>query len=60
MKSRWKKLAKWKIVAYPDEENRSAGKKEKIIEAESHSEAMVKAWNEFPEYHEVGAYKQNA
>ena len=53
-------MAKWKIVAYPDEENRSAGKKEKIIEAESHSEAMVKAWNEFPEYHEVGAYKQNA
>lgn len=54
------KLAKFVIVAYPDEENYSMGRKEKTIEAKDHAEAERIAWNEFPEYHEVGVYKQNA
>lgn len=50
-------MAKWKIVAFPDEENYGMGKKEKIIVATSYEDAMAQAWREFPEYHEVGAYK---
>ena len=50
-------MAKWTIVAYPDEENYSAGKKSKIIEAKDWDEAMDKAYREFPEYHEIGAYE---
>lgn len=52
-------MAKWKIVAYPDEENYSMGRKEKTIEAKDHDEAMRIAWNEFPEYHIIGAYEEN-
>ena len=52
-------MAKWRIVAYPDEENYTMGRKEKVILAENHDEAMRIAWREFPEYHEVGAYKEN-
>ena len=50
-------MAKWTIVAYPDEEDQSAGRKSKVIEAKDYNEAMDIAWREFPEYHEVGAYK---
>ena len=50
-------MSKWTIVAYPDEENYSAGKKSKIIEAKDWDEAIDKARREFPEYHEVGAYE---
>lgn len=50
-------MAKWKIVAYPDEENYSMGRKEKTIEAKDHAEAERIAWREFPEYHEVRAYE---
>lgn len=50
-------MAKWKIVAYPDEENFPIGKKEKIVEATSHREAMRIAWGEFPGYHEIGVYE---
>ena len=50
-------MAKWKIVAYPDEENRSAGKKEMVIEANGRYEAMDIAYKLFPEYHELGAYE---
>jgi hypothetical protein len=49
-------MSKWKIVAYPDEENYSMGRKEKTIEAKDWDEAMDIAYREFPEYHELGAY----
>ena len=52
-------MSKWRIVARPDEENYSMGRKEKIIEAKDWDEAMDIAWNEFPEYHEVGAFKED-
>lgn len=50
-------MTKWKIVAYPDEENYSMGKKEKIIEANSRDEAERIAAHEFPEYHEISVYE---
>ena len=49
-------MAKWTIVAYPDEET-GGSRKSKIIEAKDYNEAINIAWKEFPEYHEVGAYK---
>lgn len=53
-------MAKWKIVARPDEEDCHYGLKpqEKVIEAKDWDEAMDIAWREFPEYHEVGAYRK--
>lgn len=48
-------MAKWIITAYPDEEDYSAGKKTKIINAKDYDEAIDTAWREFPEYHEVRA-----
>lgn len=50
-------MAKFVIVAYPDEENYSMERKEKTIEAKDHIEAERIAWREFPEYHEIGAYE---
>lgn len=50
-------MTKWKIVAYPDEENYSMGRKEKIIEAIDKTQAQRIAWQTFPEYHEVGVYE---
>ena len=50
-------MSKWTIVAYPNEEDYSARRKSKVIEAKDYDEAIDKAWREFPEYHEVGAYK---
>lgn len=50
-------MAKWTIVAYPDEEMGGGSRKSKVIEAKDYNEAMNKAWREFPEYHEVGAYE---
>ena len=51
-------MAKWLIVAYPDEEI-DGSKKLKVIEAKDYDEAITKAWREFPEYHVVGAYKND-
>lgn len=50
-------MAKWKITAYPDEEDYSAGKKTKVINAKNYDEAIDRAWREFPEYHEVNAFE---
>lgn len=52
-------MSKWTIVAYPDEEDYSAGKKKKTVEAKNYDEAIEIAWSEFPEYHEVGAFKED-
>jgi hypothetical protein len=51
-------MAKWKIVAYPNEEDFMPRKISKVIEAKNHDEAMKIAWKEFPEYEEVGAYRE--
>ena len=51
-------MSKWTIIAYPDEENYSMGKRSKTVEAKDHDEAMRIALKEFPEYHEVGAFKE--
>ena len=51
-------MAKWTIVAYPDEET-GGSRKSKVIEAKDWDDAMDKAQREFPEYHEVGAYKND-
>ena len=53
-------MSKWTIVAYPDEENCSMGKRSKTIEAKDWNEAIDIAWREFPEYHEVGAFKEES
>ena len=52
-------MAKWTIVAYPDEDDYGYGLKlqEKIIEADSYEDAIRAAWREYPEYHQVGAYE---
>lgn len=50
-------MSEWTIVAYPDEEDYGAGRKSKVIEAKDYDEAIDKAWEEYPEYHEVGAYE---
>ena len=52
-------MAKWKIVARPDEEDYYYGLKpqEKIIEANDYECAIRAAWREYPEYHQVGAYE---
>ena len=47
---------KYKIVAYADSEY-GLPKREKTIEAKDWNEAMDKAYKEFPEYHEIGAYE---
>lgn len=50
-------MAKWKIVAYPDEET-GGSRKSKVVEAKDWNEAMNIAYREFPEYHEVGVYRK--
>jgi hypothetical protein len=48
---------KWTIVAYPECDEGYLPRKEQIIYANDHDEAMRIAWRTFPEYHEVGAYE---
>ena len=48
---------KWTIVAYPECDEGYLPRKEQIIYADDHDEAMRIAWRTFPEYHEVGAYE---
>lgn len=48
---------KWTIVAYPEFDEGGLPRKEQVIYAEDHDEAMKIAWRTFPEYHEVGAYE---
>ena len=48
-------MAKWEIVAYPDEEGNK--RQETTIEADNYDKAISMAWRIFPEHHEVGAYE---
>lgn len=50
---------KWTIVAYPECDEGYLPRKEQIIYADNHDEAMRIAWRSFPEYHEVGAYEMD-
>jgi hypothetical protein len=50
---------KWTIVAYPESDEGYLPRKEEIIYANDHDEAMRIAWRTFPEYHEVGAYEMD-
>lgn len=48
-------MKKYEVVAYPDEEGNK--KQSAIIEAENHTQAQIKAWKMFPEWHEIGVYE---
>jgi hypothetical protein len=51
-------MKKYTIVAYAEcEGNYYLPRQEKEIFARSHDEAISRAWREFPEYHEVGAFE---
>ena len=50
-------MKKYVIVAYPESNEDYLPRQEKTIYAKDHDEAQVKAWREFPEYHEVGAFE---
>jgi hypothetical protein len=47
---------KWEVIAYADPEM-GLKKKNAFVWADSREEAERKAWQMFPEYHEVGVYK---
>ena len=60
-KQKWKwdtdmRKKKWTIVAYPECDEGYLPRKEEIIYADDHDEAMRIAWRTFPEYHEVSAF----
>jgi hypothetical protein len=46
-------------IAYPECDEGYLPRKEEIIYANDHDEAMRIAWRTFPEYHEVGAYEMD-
>ena len=48
-------MKKYEVVAYPDEDGNK--RQETVIEAENHTQAKIKAWRMFPEYHEIGVYE---
>lgn len=50
-------MKKFCIVAYAECDESYLPRREKIITARNHSEAMSIAWREFPEYHEIGAFE---
>lgn len=51
------RILKYTVVAYADPE--CGLKKRKVsIEADNHKDAEAKAWDMFPEYHEVGVYEE--
>ena len=48
-------MKKYRVIAYADEEGNT--KQRGVVEAENHAEAQRKAWEMFPEHHEVGAFE---
>ena len=48
-------MKKYNIVAYADEDGNK--RKEAVIEAEDYTQAQIKAWDKFPEYHEMGVFE---
>lgn len=47
-------MKKYNIVAYAEEGRK---RQEAFIEANDYNQAQIKAWNMFPEYHEVGVFE---
>lgn len=50
-------MKKYEIVAYPECDEGYLPRQEKIIYAKDWDDAIDKAWCEFPEYHQVGAFE---
>lgn len=50
-------MKKYTIVAYPECDEGYLPRQEKIIYAKDWDDAISKAWREFPEYHQVGAFE---
>ena len=50
-------MKRWTIVAYPECDEGYLPRQEAEVYAKDWNEAIGKAWREFPEYHEVGAYE---
>lgn len=48
-------MKKYNIVAYADEDGNK--RQEAVIEAEDYTQAQIKAWRMFPEYHELGVFE---
>lgn len=48
-------MKKYNIVAYADEEGNK--RQEAFIEATDYNQAQIKAWNMFPQHHEVGVFE---
>ena len=47
-------MARYTVIAYPDD---GYPRKEAIITARNERQAWDKAWQMFPEYHEVGVFE---
>ena len=47
-------MKKYNVVAYSEEGYK---RQEAVIEAENHTQAQIKAWKMFPEYHEIGVFE---
>lgn len=48
-------MKKYNVVAYPDGEGNK--RQEAVIEAADYTQAQIKAWKMFPEYHEIGVFE---
>ena len=48
-------MKKYNVVAYPDEDGNK--RQEAVIDAADYTQAQIKAWKMFPEWHEVGVYE---
>lgn len=48
-------MKKYNVIAYADEEGNK--RKEAVVEAENYTQAQIKAWNMFPEWHEIGVFE---
>lgn len=48
-------MARYTVIAYADEDGYP--RKETIITAKDETQAWDKAWQMFPEYHEIGVFE---
>lgn len=50
-------MKRWTIVAYPECDEGYLPRQEREVYAKDWDEAISKAWDLWPEYHQVGAYE---
>ena len=50
-------MTRWIIIAYPESDEGYLPRQEREVYAKDWDEAIYKAWNLWPEYHQVGAYE---